>query len=460
MSSVSTPPNEALDAIETPELKTLQETQTQENQSNDEIPFVPKSIVLAKVKGYPPWPAMVLEESLLPENILTKKPKSVKQPSKKKLRKPIFILPVRFFSDDTYIWIKSNEVKPLSHEMISQFLLNDKKRKDNLLQTAYELANDPPDMELFIKWGSKGEPVEPPYVEQEEEEEEEEEVDDEMDLEEEEEEEEEEEGEIVEDEDEEEEDYEEPSRKKQKKNTKTAKNAKSSSKKQPAKKSSKVKPAPKVDPREEGYDSDWGLNEAHGYNKEEGNYIFDNEQDQIKFEDDFPSAASLSDKLAKYHNQFDKLDLTLTDQLLSDSINESEILQNLKKLDTLKLPKAVYIKSKVLKTLILTLRRPSEIFPHPRIRKEVRKIVHKWADLDIEENTLEDMEAAEEDETTQEPEADPKEEQPQDGTNNAEGHTHENAESLDKDAVESNGPPSDANGVKSDSFNADSFVTA
>lgn len=42
--------------------------------------YQPTSIVLAKVKGYPAWPAMVLDESLLPEHISNKKPKSKTNP--------------------------------------------------------------------------------------------------------------------------------------------------------------------------------------------------------------------------------------------------------------------------------------------------------------------------------------------------------------------------------------------
>lgn len=448
MSSVTTAPNEILESIEVPESKATQEPESQTNQSNDN-PYPPKSIVLAKVKGYPPWPAMILEESMLPENILQKKPKTVKQPAKRKLAKPITILPVRFFSDDTYIWIKSNELKTLNHDMINQFLGNDKRRKDNLLQTAYELANDPPDMELFITWGSKGEQ---PYAPEEME------IEDVHEVEE----------ELEEDEEDEEEDYEEPSQKKQKKNTKPAK----STKKQPAKKGGKVSAKPKAnqnDPREEGYDSDWGLDEVQHYNYEEGNYIFDKEKDQIKFEEDFPSAASLSEALAKYHSQFDKLDMLLTDQLLLDSINETEILQNLKKLDALSLPKSVYIKSKVLKTLILTLRRPSERFPHPKIRKEVKRIVREWADLDIEENTLEDLETVEEDgDATQEPEEQPELEPNPEQQENAH-ETPASTQALQEPTQVTTEPavhePADishneANGVKSDSFNSESFVTA
>ncbi|CUM48954.1 unnamed protein product [Debaryomyces tyrocola] len=464
MSSDTPIPSELLKTLETPEATSPQEKEVQQDEPKNDNPYTPKSIVLAKVKGYPPWPAMILEETMLPENILSKKPKSVKQPPKRKLSKPISILPVRFFSDDTYIWIKSNEVKTLNHEMINLFLQNDKKRKDNLLQTAYELASDPPDMELFIKWGSKGEPVEVPYVPEDEELEEEEEAED---IEEEE----------REEEEEEEDDYEEPSRKKQKKNTKQPKSKKKTTKKQPAKKETKSTVTPKskpVDPREEGYDSDWGLDGVKHYNYDEGNYIFDKEKDQIKFETEFPSAASLSDSLTKYHNQFDKLDILLTDQLLSDSINETEILQNLKKLDGLTLPKSVYTKSKALKSLILTLRRPSERFPYPKIKKEVKKLVRKWSDLDIEENTIEDLEMVEENgETTQEPEQLPDQELKQDSeqanaqaaSDSLQGENETSApeqpESATQETAENTqDASSEPNGVKSDSFNTDSFVTA
>lgn len=464
MSSDTPIPSELLKTLETLEATSPQEKEVQQDEPKNDNPYTPKSIVLAKVKGYPPWPAMILEETMLPENILSKKPKSVKQPPKRKLSKPISILPVRFFSDDTYIWIKSNEVKTLNHEMINLFLQNDKKRKDNLLQTAYELANDPPDMELFIKWGSKGEPVEVPYVPEDEELEEEEEAEE---IEEEE----------LEEEEEEEDDYEEPSRKKQKKNTKQPKSKKKTTKKQPAKKETKSTVTPKskpVDPREEGYDSDWGLDGVKHYNYDEGNYIFDKEKDQIKFETEFPSAASLSDSLTKYHNQFDKLDILLTDQLLSDSINEAEILQNLKKLDGLTLPKSVYTKSKALKSLILTLRRPSERFPYPKIKKEVKKLVRKWSDLDIEENTIEDLEMVEENgETTQEPEQLPDQELKQDSeqanaqaaSDSLQGENETSApeqpESATQETAENTqDASSEPNGVKSDSFNTDSFVTA
>lgn len=100
--------------------------------------YQPTSIVLAKVKGYPAWPAMVLDESLLPEHISNKKPKSKtnpptsissptpQSPSKKK---PSIIVPVRFFSDDTYIWINTNDLKPLTKQMIQDYFSTSSKKE-------------------------------------------------------------------------------------------------------------------------------------------------------------------------------------------------------------------------------------------------------------------------------------------------------------------------------------------
>lgn len=432
MSSPTPISAETTTLTDAPDVTVSQEPNEQQSQSNSDE-YSPKSIVLAKVKGYPPWPAMILEESLLPENIRSKKPKSVKQPAKRKLSKPVVILPVRFFSDDTYIWIKSNEIKPLTSEVINQFLGNDKKRKDKLLQFAYELANDPPDMELFIKWGSKGEPAEIPYVAEEEmEEEPEDEIEDDMDLEEE----------------EEEEDYEEPATKKQKKSNKSAKaTSAKSSKSKLAKTKAKAPPKEKTDPREEGYDSDWGLDEVKHYNYDEGNYIFDNEKEQIKFEEEFPAASTVMDELAKHHGQFDKLDMALTRQLLEEPIEEQDILQNIRKIKDLRLPKTVVAKSKVLKTFILTLRKPVEHFPHTKIKNEVRKIVLKWVDLTVDENNLQEMQALEEAEEAakqQDKTATPDRDQtPIDGAHPAE---HSTEHYTDHPADH----PHDSNGIKTD----------
>ena len=370
--------------------------------------YPPTSIVLAKVKGYPAWPAMVLDESLLPEHISNKKPKSktnhptttigttigttpISSPSKKK---PSIIVPVRFFSDDTYIWININDLKPLTKQMIQDyFSTSSKKRRiDNLLQTAYELANDPPEMELFIEYGSKGAP--PPPMEEENEEEEEEKTTSKS-----------------------------PVKKKVKKVVKEKEKAKAKAKakaKPKPKPKAKAKQLPIVKPKTKDIkesiienDPDWGLEEFNQYNKQLGNYIFDSEQEQIKNFTKLQSSLSLSSLSSinsiqnnKIIDKFKSIENDLINYLLlslnTDSSNslsmKNEII--IKLLNDLsiniipKLPKNIIIKSKLLRVLILSIRKPK---PKPKpndelknIKSIIQNILHGLS-IDIRENTEEEI---------------------------------------------------------------------
>ena len=350
--------------------------------------FTPRAIVLAKVKGYPPWPAMVLEESILPEEVLAKKPKSVKQ-LKKKGAKKVFVLPVRFFSDDTYIWMRSTDVKVLTQEMSRDFLENKKKRKGTLLQYAYELANNPPEMELFAKWGSKGKPPKTGQkrgrtasIEEEDVDLPDEIGDDGDDIEEEKEEEEE----------EDDDDFGNSGRKRPKKDQKSEKKGKSTKRE-----NSKSSFRKKVHSDEEEDESDWSISEGKTYDYEKGDYIFENQQEQDKFQREFPSANKLSKEMAVIHEEFDELDLQLSELLLSDEIDEPLILDYLHEVKNLDLPKSVVMKSNSLKTFIVVLRKPSEKFPYSKIKREIKKIVSQWADLSVDELKLEDLVLPQED---------------------------------------------------------------
>lgn len=336
-------------------------------QGESEIPYKPTSIVLAKVKGYPPWPAMVVEESLLPEQIRKMKPKSVKG-SKKKQRRPIVILPVRFFSDDTYIWIKSNEIKTLNEEMIEKYFSNERRRKDHQLDRAYTLARSPPEMELFVKWGSRGKP---PKLETVENEDLEELANDDDDL------------ELGEEESvssEDQNEYEEQPRKRQKKDKKASTKNKKKSK---ATKESKVS-AEKV----EEDDSDWGLDEVNRCNYSEGDYIFEDKHEQSDFEKTFPSAEELLSETNEFHNQFDHLDVELSSQLLNDPIDTKEVLKGIARLKKLTLPKSIFVKSKLLKAFIVIMRKTPESFPYPQIKSQIKDILSSWVDLNVDENPL------------------------------------------------------------------------
>lgn len=399
------------------------------NVSNE---FSPSLIVLAKVKGYPAWPAMVLEESLLPINILNNKPKPHRNSS---IKNPTTLVPVRFFSDDTYIWMKVNDLKKLGDEEISENLnkLNSRanlKKKEIKLQEAFQLAQNPLSMNDFVRWGSQGEPEYIPVPEEEEVEVEEDEEEEEV--------------EVIEDDDDEDDNDEEfeegPKKKKQKiekkkpgpkPKGKPGPKAKAKGKPGPkakAKPVAKGKPGPKpkskpepvakkekVEVEKDPYDSDWGLDEVVQYNYEEGNYIFEDEEEQIEFSSQFPKLIIINDELNKKVDSLNKLNDTLTNQLITIVKDEEEnktpeqqeatqpqhlqeedkILKNLNKLKNLikdDLPKSIFLKSSIYKIMIIILHKPIESFTYENIRQSISKILNKYLDLTIDPITLDEFE--------------------------------------------------------------------
>ncbi|CUM64175.1 uncharacterized protein PRCAT00001768001 [Priceomyces carsonii] len=364
--------------------------QTKEKEMSSS-PFIPLTVVLAKVKGYPPWPAMVLDESILPDNLMEKKPKSIKKQSKKKNSKPIEILPVRFFSDDTYIWIKNQELKLLNDDQIEKYLSVDRKRrKDQLLYRAYKLAKDPPEMENFVRYGSRGKLNSKNKAEddgQEDENEEEEEAVDGMD-------EEDIRNDVLEDDEEEEEDDYQPSKKRQKKLAPSKTKAKGSKK---VSSSKQTKPEKKTEPKDsslEGYDSDWGLDEI-AYDYDKGNFIFENERQQEDFINNFPASSKIQQDFAKNATQFSDLNNNLCYELLlnDDEMNETEVIKNLNVLDSkLKtLPKSLMMKSRLFKVLILIIRKPLEQYPHEDIKRCISRILNRWFQLSVTTNTVDEL---------------------------------------------------------------------
>jgi hypothetical protein len=345
-----------------------------EPSSNGTKLYSPTSVVLAKVKGYPPWPAMVLDESLLPQNILDKRPKNVRQKTGRKGKgKEVTVLPVRFFSDDTYIWIKDNELKPMTQQMIDTHLSSDKKRKDKLLEKAYQLAKNPPDMKEFVTWGSRG----PPKDHKEDPEYEEEDVEmEEDDVDEDEAEDDEIEEEEVEDNDEEDEEIVYGRRRKKQKT---------------AKKSTKVKQ--ENDP---GYDSDWGLTDDEA---DPEAYIFEGEEQQ-KFEKKFPKAADISERLQEAQEEFQGVSFEITQLLLEQEIDEKEAVRALASVRKMDVPYTLLAKSTLFRALVLTARKPHDEFPYTKLKREVSKVLELIFGMEVEENTPEMMEKEEEKEAT------------------------------------------------------------
>ncbi|SCU91260.1 LAMI_0E05270g1_1 [Lachancea mirantina] len=154
--------------------------------------YQPTDVVLAKVKGFPAWPAMIIPEEIVPENVLKGRPgkpakeldASETEESDKdisnyivhsdflKFRKNRIVhlsYCVKFFFDDSYIWVKPQDFKPLLPEECAKWLENIR-RKPKRLVAAFEMAKRGPggiDVWEFVEYGSQGKPDEEEYVEEE-----------------------------------------------------------------------------------------------------------------------------------------------------------------------------------------------------------------------------------------------------------------------------------------------------
>lgn len=343
--------------------------------------FKPTTIILAKVKGYPAWPAMVLDEKILPGNILRSKPKSRASTTQSStIRKSIShtrTFPIRFFADDSYIWTRSSDVKILTDDMIREYFIvsSIKRRKDATLEQAYHLAQDPPDMSLFAKWGSRAAPPDSNSLDV-----------------------------IllgkVEVSDVSEDDA----------NPEDTSGGKRDSKRQ--KRQAEPRPPTKAQlaaarklaasaAREAEarlmaeYDSDWGLYEFEEYDTTSGSYIFESPLEQSRiFDEELQSAAHVQRKLVHAQNAFQEVCNNLEEQLLSHSIKESSVILNLNSLLVLwkeYLPPTLLAKSRLLRLLILTLRRPEADFPYKRIRTLIHSILAKTRNLNVRPNTEQEI---------------------------------------------------------------------
>lgn len=354
--------------------------------SEDPIAFVPRDIVLAKVKGYPPWPAMVLDEEFLPANIKLRKPKNIKPA---RLKRQTYVVPVRFFSDDTYIWIKDSDIRKLSEADIAEYVATatGKRRQDHLLNVAYELAQNPPDMSVFIKYGSKGEPPVEDPVEEEVDSSEDDEDDGDVDG--------------SEEDDDEEENGAPPAKKRKasavtprlrikppkpptaKAGTRVASNASGIRR---ANGSSGAKAAKKGPDPYAGYDDDWGLDETEDGDAE--NYVFDDAVQQRGFEQNFPLAQTIIDQVTKKSALLEKIRSKLFRLLLvEDDAKEADIIKELRRLDATTFPVALVRSAQLPRLFITVMRRPVEELPLDLpVRVGMAALLKRWLALDISPN--------------------------------------------------------------------------
>lgn len=164
--------------------------------------YQPTGIVLAKVKGYPAWPALIVPNELIPEHVMRNRSRNQSSQTKNiskdetvddqvndvasddedvskyivysdilKFRKFDDIKSqycVKFFCDDSYIWVRNNDVQLLTEEDCDKWL-NSSKKKNKKLIPAYEMArkgSQGVDVWEFIEYGSAGKPDDEEYVEE------------------------------------------------------------------------------------------------------------------------------------------------------------------------------------------------------------------------------------------------------------------------------------------------------
>ncbi|KAK8853217.1 hypothetical protein IAR55_003919 [Kwoniella newhampshirensis] len=89
-------------------------------------------IVLARLRGYPPWPARIADPGTLPRNVLAQRP-----------GKSPYIYCCQFFPAGDFSWLQSKEIKPLSSSEISDFISQPHRKSTGGLREAYQTAQDP-----------------------------------------------------------------------------------------------------------------------------------------------------------------------------------------------------------------------------------------------------------------------------------------------------------------------------
>lgn len=123
-------------------------TENSDRAQSDEPSYEGGTVVLAKLKGFPAWPGMIVDESNLTPEVIKAKPKANSKTSKK-AQGDGRVWPVKFFVDNNFMWASKTELKLLSVEDAQKYL-NSTKKKDKLLTAAYKMASSPPDLESFM----------------------------------------------------------------------------------------------------------------------------------------------------------------------------------------------------------------------------------------------------------------------------------------------------------------------
>lgn len=93
-------------------------------------------LVLCKVGSFPPWPAVVFPQRLLRKDVLKKRKNNC--------------VAVCFLNDVTYYWEQPHRLKPLTKNIIKEFLSKKTHSQRDLVE-AYNQANDFDDFRTFVE---------------------------------------------------------------------------------------------------------------------------------------------------------------------------------------------------------------------------------------------------------------------------------------------------------------------
>lgn len=117
-----------------------------------------KDLVLAKIKGFPDWPAVVVPVDAIPGKLQTAKFTKCMDNYLKSSDQVC----VKFFYDDQYSWTKVSNVKPLSMDAVEAHLVAASDARGGRVKRiteAYRKAKEV-DVDEFLEFGSFGKPIE------------------------------------------------------------------------------------------------------------------------------------------------------------------------------------------------------------------------------------------------------------------------------------------------------------
>ncbi len=137
--------------------------------------LVPKQLVLAKIKGFPDWPAVIVPVDQIPTKLQSKK---FTKHLQNYLQSDSDQVCVKFYYDDQYSWTKVGNIKPLNEQIVNDYLISVGEidngegegnaetlstrrggRRKRITDAYLKVVNVP--IDEFLQWGSWGKPKTP-----------------------------------------------------------------------------------------------------------------------------------------------------------------------------------------------------------------------------------------------------------------------------------------------------------